>query len=449
MNIVFITHRFFPESSGGSQVYTRNIARALGRLGHSVSILYAPVWDMPQRQKPYQVTVEDAIYEDFPVRKLRFDWRSAPDPHGYIYYHNPVIHQHIVEFLSEQSADIVHITACLNVTSAAITAPRSLGIPVVPTLTQDWMICPRSTLMGEKGLCAGRQDGWTCLHCLYGSTRTYRVLSHMPLALRSTIICTAKRFPRSFSWNSSLNLISAVERRNKGLSRILAEVGQLIAPSRFIADIIASTGIVEPERILYSPHGHDVAGASLGSEKSPSPVLRFGFTGNLLPIKGVHHLIQAFNRLGSDVRAALLIYGSSSNSEYMRYLRELAGSNPFIEFRGRFDNADIGKVLQNIDVVVVPSVCFENAPVTIAEAYAARTPVIATNHGGMAEAVQHRITGFLFRPNDIDDLSRQMRVCLEHPELLAEMRSRIPPVRTVDDEAEALERLYSRLILPR
>jgi glycosyltransferase involved in cell wall biosynthesis len=132
--------------------------------------------------------------------------------------------------------------------------------------------------------------------------------------------------------------------------------------------------------------------------------------------------------------------------EYAQYLQELADNHPGIIFRGQFDHDQIGHVLQDIDIVVVPSVCYENAPLTIAEAFSAKTPVIATGIGGMAEAIQHNENGLLFKVNDIGDLATQMQTLIENPAMLNKLRIGCPSVRTVDDEVDELMGVYADLL---
>ena len=50
---------------------------------------------------------------------------------------------------------------------------------------------------------------------------------------------------------------------------------------------------------------------------------------------------------------------------------------------GRYDNKDVGRILSEMDVLVVPSLWWENSPITIHEAFLTRTPVITAGIGGM------------------------------------------------------------------
>lgn len=93
-----------------------------------------------------------------------------------------------------------------------------------------------------------------------------------------------------------------------------------------------------------------------------------------------------------------------------------------------------------------PQLWFENAPLVIQEAFAAKTPVITTNLGGMAEAVIHEVNGLLFERGDANDLSQQMQRVVEDPELLACLWDGMPPVKTIEEEVTELETTYLNLL---
>lgn len=448
MKIVFVTHRYLPNYTSGTEIYTYGITSALRDAGHQISILCAEKWDDGDSNNRYEVSWQDEIYQGMDVRRLSLNWRTAPDPHGYLFDRNPEIKHITVDFVRQQEADLVHVTSCVNLSSSVILAALSLNVPVVFTMTDYWVICPRTTLQrSDKSLCDGREDGLTCLKCLYGETKLYRLVRKLPDQLRRHMLKKSAEW-RSFTvWNSSLNLISAVQRRNINLPNVLEQVKYLVAPSHFLADKVSESGIVSRDRIAVSLHGHKVINARQGHEKKPSSQFRFGYTGHLLPHKGAHILIEAFNQLKSDGQAQLFIYGDpQADSEYSKQLFSIRAGNPAIHFKGRFDNQEIGQILQEIDVVIVPSICYENAPVTIAEAFVAKTPVIAANLGGMAEAVQDGVNGLLFEPGDSFDLACQMKRLLDEPGLIDRLKEGIEPVKSVEDEVAELETIYSELV---
>jgi glycosyltransferase involved in cell wall biosynthesis len=79
----------------------------------------------------------------------------------------------------------------------------------------------------------------------------------------------------------------------------------------------------------------------------------------------------------------------------------------------------------------------------VLEAFASGLPVIGSNLGSIAERVEHRRTGLLFRPGDAQDLAQQVRWAFEHPEEMAAMRV---AARREYEEKYSAERNYKLLI---
>src|SRR5262249_5758481 len=119
--------------------------------------------------------------------------------------------------------------------------------------------------------------------------------------------------------------------------------------------------------------------------------IRFGYIGALHTHKGIELLLEAFR--GLENRATLTICGSAFNSPVSQnyWQRIQAGQRSSVVFRGAYDNENVGAVLADIDVLVVPSLWYENSPLTIQEAFLSSVPVITADKGGMAEAVRDGI----------------------------------------------------------
>ena len=159
-------------------------------------------------------------------------------------------------------------------------------------------------------------------------------------------------------------------------------------------------------------------------------------------------LVQAFKMLPPELDVALSIYGDPDRyPSFVEELRELATGDPRISFPGAFPRNDLPDVMSELDVLVVPSRWYENAPGVIFEAFAARMPVVATNLKGMSEFVRHAQNGLLFELEDPRDLSRQLRRLREEPGLLERLRAGITPVKTTAEYASEMEELYASLSL--
>lgn len=229
---------------------------------------------------------------------------------------------------------------------------------------------------------------------------------------------------------------------------IHSKIDLFMAPSSFVKNIFIEYGF-PAEKILYSPYGFDLHHVA-SVPKSKSKVLRFGFMGTLLPVKGVSLLISAFKGI-KNKNIRLSIYGKlfpyAGFDYYPNLLKKMVKGDARIELMGGYDNKDSGRILANIDVLVVPSLWLENAPLVIQEAFLAKTPVIASRIGGIPELINDGVNGLLFKPGDADDLRGKMQSIIDNPRVIEEFQKNMPGVRSIEDDARQIEEIYKKLIL--
>lgn len=137
--------------------------------------------------------------------------------------------------------------------------------------------------------------------------------------------------------------------------------------------------------------------------------LTFAFAGWLSPAKGVHVLLDAFERTTnqiSDVR--LEIIGDSDDEEYKAELHNVVNWQR-LEQRVKFHGwrEDVLDALDNADIYVLPSFT-EGVPRSIVEAMALGKPVIATNVGGVPELLEAGELGLITIPNESTALAAAM-----------------------------------------
>jgi hypothetical protein len=117
-----------------------------------------------------------------------------------------------------------------------------------------------------------------------------------------------------------------------------------------------------------------------------------------------------------------------------------------VTFHGRFDNGRLSEVYADLDALVVPSLWYENSPITIHEAFLTGTPVLASDRGGMAEFVRDGVDGLLFELGSAADLADKMAMMVED----AELRERLAtaewiPIKTIVENGEETEARYRSL----
>ena len=126
--------------------------------------------------------------------------------------------------------------------------------------------------------------------------------------------------------------------------------------------------------------------------------------------------------------------------DYTSRIKSLAAI-PGVSMRGGYETDRVADVFSEIDVLVVPSIWYENSPLVIHEACMAGAPVVASNAGGMAELVKHEKSGLLFTLGDAASLREALKRIVEDGRLIEDLRRGIPEVKTIEqDAADMLER---------
>jgi GT2 family glycosyltransferase len=228
------------------------------------------------------------------------------------------------------------------------------------------------------------------------------------------------------------------------------DITRFLAPSASIRDRFVRFGI-PAQRIEVWPYGFPRFACR---ERNASATgLRIGFLGTLMASKAPHVLLEAFTRLPSGA-ASIHLFGAPADyhgdASYRSRLTPLLRL-PGVHVHGPQERDRLPEVLASIDVLVVPSIWPETSPLVIREAFLAAVPVVASNVGGIPEAVAHERNGLLFAAGDVEALSRSLTRLLDEPGLLQRLSAgaAATPVRSADDDAAATRRLYERLVSAR
>lgn len=443
MRVLFLANFYPPTHTAGTETYTHNIACELARRGHDVQVVCVGEW---QQGKAYDNGVQDSLVDGVPVRRIHLNWRKAPDPNRYL-YDNPLTASYLREWVTELRPDVVHLTSCYTLSASVIDVVKEAGIPLVVTLTDFWFICPSLQLLrGDGTLCDGQTDAWTCLACRLHETRLYQWSLHwLPEALRKQMLTAVSQRPFLNQRRGLRGRALDMADRKGILQRQIECADHIVAPSPTLARLMS--GVLPDLPMTQQTHGHDLRWTEgLEDERRVSGSLRWGYLGQILPVKGVHVLLDAWRLLPDANRPSLAIWGEvGQQPAYGRRIRKAAAELDGVTLHGRFPRSQLAAVMNQIDVVVVPSLWYENNPLVIQEAFAAGKPVVASALGGMRDFVAHNESGLLFRPNDPADLAAQVNLLTNEPATYERLKSGIPAVRSIEAEVGELERVYVAL----
>lgn len=313
------------------------------------------------------------------------------------------------QLLLRERPHIVHVHNTFVMVSPSIYwACRDARVPVVQTLHNYRLLCPSAQFFRdgkvceeclEHGLWRGVQYG-----CFQGSSRATAVVAAM---------LTTHRFLGT--WSRLIDYFFA-----------LTEFARL----KFIQ------GGLPPDKILVKPNFVDPDPGEGNGNRTYAL-----FVGRLSPEKGLWTLLAAWARLGKAI--PLHIVGDGPlRAELEEYARQHGLSN--VRFRGRLAWKETMDVMKGARCLIFPSECYEGAlPLTVVEAFACGTPVIASRLGAMQDLIADGATGLHFTPGDSTDLASKVEHAWTHPSDLDAMRKR---GRRTYEATYTAERNYAMLL---
>jgi glycosyltransferase involved in cell wall biosynthesis len=417
MRIALVVHKFPPSSMGGTENYTLRLAQEFSRQGHQVFAFY--------RAEP-PVSGQQMIWEDrqgFQACRVSrgFDVETAPAPAKFLdTFYSQEIERAFAHFLDQSQPDLVHFQHVMWLSYRLIAMAKERGLPALLTLHDYWFLCANSQLIWpDAQVCQGKAWGLNCARCALAQAR----------------------WPGG---NLLRPMIAPAFRLRDALVRGAAlRADRWIAPSHFLIEQYVKAGF-PAERFVYLENGIDVERIRRYPRQPSVGRMRFTYLGSLAWQKGVHTIVEAFRGMPTD-KAVLRVHGDPAVfPDYAASLRQLADpANTF--FEGAVPNEEVGRVLAETDVLVVPSLWYENSPMVIQEAFAAGVPVMASQLGALSEKVRPSVDGWLCAAQDVTAWREEVLSLAEHPERVQQCHERIPAPLTVEKHTALLGDLYERL----
>jgi glycosyltransferase involved in cell wall biosynthesis len=311
--------------------------------------------------------------------------------------------------IRDHRPDIAHLHSINHqLTPSIVRVLKAERIPTVMTLHDYKLVCPAYTMLANGGVCENCSGG-----------KFYRALTTNCRGRARSALLTAESY-----------LQHRVRRSYDGVSLF-------IAPSAFLADKFREMGFGHPIEVLPNPATHQESGIATGKRGD-----HFLFVGRVVAEKGLRTLCTA----AVVARVRVVIAGDGPQLDQ---LQTEFGANANIEFAGRVAPQDAQKMMAEARAVVVPSEWYENQPMVILEAFAQRTPVIASDIGGNPELVQEGETGLLHKAGSVGSLADKLRWAATHNVELEQMGDRAQEFAAKYSPERHLERLlamYARVL---
>lgn len=254
-----------------------------------------------------------------------------------------------------------------HLSPAIFSTLKAAGIPTVMTVHDLKLACPSYKMLRDAKVCEDCKGG-----------HIHNVLVHRCIK-GSTVL-------------STVVLAETALHRSLGLYR--NNLDRLVVPSRFYIDKLEEWGWPR-EKMVYIPNFVDVHTFETDWTEGDY----FVFAGRLAPEKGIGTLIRA----AALSKQKLVIAGTGPEEAALRELAQTLGAD--VVFAGYLSGKALHRLIGEAKALVLPSEWYENAPISILEAYALGTPVIGARIGGIPEMILEGETGFMAAPGDVQDLA--------------------------------------------
>ena len=441
MKIILSARRFALPLVGGVDVYAERLGNALQRMGHEVGIF---AFDDLETGANGDIRMVEDGHVGKKIWRFRFAMDGRPKQ-AFDHAYDPQMGQVLRDILRKEKPDLLIVLNFYLATLAIVEVAHELGIPIAHIATDFIPICRRATFVRWDGTsCSKGESIKTCTECFVSHHPLGRLAAKTLARVPDEKLVELARGQSSYRLPHPLAVLNPYWKQVRIMHERLAILGPLrqkinvvLVPTQFTRRMFVANGF-QSKQVHLLPFAVEPNHPLASVQHSPAGHIRFLFVGRLQPYKGTHLLIEAFNRLDDPRGATLTIYGAADGYEtYFQELQKVIDANPRIFFKGSIPPDQLGQAFAEADYFVLPSTWHENSPLILLDALQSKTPVIASEIGGVTDVITHGVNGLLFARGDSDALRQLLQQSIRETQLLEELRAGVD-LPTIDDYATTL-----------
>lgn len=294
--------------------------------------------------------------------------------------------QELKELIQREKPDVAHFhNTFVMISPAAYYACKEMGVPVVQTLHNYRLLCPRADFF---------RDNHVCEDC-FGKTTVFSGVMH------------------GCYHNSRLQSlgVAMVLLIHRSLNTWQEKIDSYIALTEFARQKYIQGGL-PPNKIVVKPNFVlDVPGPKEGPGDYAIMV------GRLSPEKKVLTVLYAMEKVS---KVPLIIVGGGPEEE--KISETIAGLKlNSVRLLGRRPRNEVFDLMKNARLTIFPSEWYETFGMSVIESFACGVPVVASRLGAMEEIIENERTGLHFTPGDPEDLAEKIKWAWTHPQEMAKM----------------------------
>ncbi len=362
---ILLVNKFY-YSRGGAEIVTINLRDMLTAMGYEVGIFTMDFGS--NKREPHVYTTPEVTFKGTLGQKLKFARRTLG---------GAGLKQAFTEVMRTFKPSVVHLHNVHSYLSPAMAQwAHEKGVRVVWTLHDYKLLCPAYSCLNQ---------GHPCELC-YG--HKWKVVKER---------CFKQSLPASIlAWVEALKWNRAWIERN---------VDAFVCPSQFMRRQMLKGGFSAEKLHTVCNFIDPVKAEALRRNSEVKKDDYYAYIGRLSAEKGVETLLKAASRLPFKLKVA-------GNGPLMPRFKELYGTCGNIEFLGQLDAVQVSGLQRKALMVVQPSECYENNPLSVIESLCAGTPVIGSRIGGIPELITPDC-GLTYTMGNADELAQCITTMME------------------------------------
>lgn len=285
-------------------------------------------------------------------------------------------YKEVLNLIKKEKIEIVHVHNTLNMVSPSVYyAAFACKVPVVQTVHNFRLLCPGATFF---------RDGHVCEDCL-----------------EKGLSCAVKyKCYRGSRVQTLACVVSMLIHRMLGTYRRL----NYICLTEFNKSKLLHLKQIKEKRIFIKPNFVQAAEkVVLYNERED----QFVYVGRLEEIKGMDVLLEAWNLMG-DSAPKLYMCGKGPLEDWCKqYISDNQLTS--VEMLGFVPNDQTRRMVGESKALILPTQVYEGFPMTIAESYAAGTPVIGSDLGNAGSLIENGATGWKFSHKSPEGLAEAVQ----------------------------------------
>jgi len=400
MKILMVNKFLYPR--GGSESYMLYLAEHLKKMGHEVE--YFGMYD-----ENNTVGNSKGLYTqnmDFHSKGLaRFLY-----PLKIVY--SLESKRKIMQVIDDFKPDIVHMNNInFQLTPSIIYGVKKKGIPLVQTVHDYQMICPNHLLYNfDKNVPCEKCTGGSHINCVKN---------------------------KCIHGSKIKSIIGVIEAKFYRFLKTYKKVDLFVCPSNFLENKLLSAKEYYKGKTKTIHNFIDKEKFAGSSQKEDSYIV---FVGRLSKEKGIENIAKTAKLLPEY---DFIVAGSGPDENLLKDI-------PNIKLAGFVGGEKLTNLMGNAKVLLLPSVCYENCPLSILEAHCLGVPVVTMNSGGMAELVKDGVTGTLVNEPTPEAIAQSIRKTIDNEDYYKTLRENCKNekdnILSVESYADILVKEYEKLI---